>query len=624
MNDKSILDGQKMRNQSGAAIVALKKENEELEELKVVYRNISMDSKLEGEAADAMRQHMLACYDLVDVCIRVNEDDIADHMKLYDTLTNEYYDGGEILRQQSLALAEKSRDEAERDKCRDEWLNNDNILVSSANYWRYLWYCGEVNRDEREYQYWLAKEKKFDEFESATAGLFADSVSIRDTLDIGIMSLNSNFDGFSYQIDSNKENWESIIADYLVSKWKITDENGLLIEYDYEAIYEAIGELPDISDAKYEALNKVIKENCIFLDPPVNKGNLETKLLEYTTNIITSNAFMSSEGYPESPYDRLSPFSRFVYVALYEKYNAEDTMKMNLFLKDIPKGVGTDVNGKFHSYEQDNWNIRFIVYTAPEEYRKLFLENVEGITVQWDCNFNPKWKGEKQTLYIDLDGYVDSEGNKCAGESNNPRGAYVTLFHEFGHSLDDRLGDGELNGKGYLSEQADLTKIICEEVKEDIAINLKEYCSKKSISVDDDQIKIIANSIICSGSVSYTDWTEEMIKAYEGLLEVYNGNDTSITFTTWDTTIISESYEGITDVYCGVTDNKIDWGYGHRNYVPSYWYSTSGALNSSVGKEFTAEAFSHYMTNSPKGQIYYTNNVLDNSLNEVDKMFMEK
>ena len=196
------------------------------------------------------------------------------------------------------------------------------------------------------------------------------------------------------------------------------------------------------------------------------------------------------------------------------------------------------------------------------------------------------------------------------------------MFHEYGHYLDDVLGDGNANGMGYSSEQYDLSSTIRDEVKADIKNNLVNLCDDLNIPLSDEEIDEIVNTIVSpnTGNDDTSGWTDDMKDAYNKLLMAYNFVLSPYRVPTWvPGESVSESLEGVTDVYTGVTDMRINWGYGHRDYTPSYWYP-DGTMSSNVGKEFFAESFSHNFTRSPRNQVVNTQNVLGESYDTYEQM----
>lgn len=390
-------------------------------------------------------------------------------------------------------------------------------------------------------------------------------------------------------------------------------------QYNVQLIFDKLSETDKMSESELQAFKKVLCELGIEIDDnePVDKYK------DIVFCMLDANIKDSNGEFVEHPYDQLTVDQRRLYVLYYEERNPEHKEKMDRFTRDMPKGMGIDYNNKPHSYDDDNINIRFLVYTAPESEKELFFRTAEKVEVNWECDCGAYYGTDDdgvRRIHVDLTGYVTENGYKYSGIGADLRGAYTTLFHEYGHYVDDVIVDGKADGKGYISEQNNLTETIREEVANDIKNNLLNYCENESIYLEEGQPEIIVAAIVGPdiGEDRKAGWTDNMVKAYDGLIEAYNESGSSYHVDTWNAKESDRNaYVGVTDVYDGVTDMQIEWGYSHtKDQFPNFWYDENGKITSHVGKEFYANSFSHNFTRSPKEQLTNTERVLGDSLEE--------
>ena len=79
--------------------------------------------------------------------------------------------------------------------------------------------------------------------------------------------------------------------------------------------------------------------------------------------------------------------------------------------------------------EEDKRNIKYLIYTAKEPYRSIYLNNLDKI------KFGNGNLG-KGAYYSNDDQTINFTYPDCF--KKDPRGAYTTWFHEYGHGIDDQ------------------------------------------------------------------------------------------------------------------------------------------------------------------------------------------
>ena len=133
-------------------------------------------------------------------------------------------------------------------------------------------------------------------------------------------------------------------------------------------------------------------------------------------------------------------------IRIFEEHNAEYAEQLNSFL------------GKLS--EDEIREIKFIIYTAEEPYRSMYLENfnkysIGNISGSDTGYFTPG----KNTINVNM-----------PEEPGNPRGPYVTFFHESGHAIDYNYeDDGSYFSMTYRNADGQsLQDVLYEDVSKDV------------------------------------------------------------------------------------------------------------------------------------------------------------
>ena len=419
-----ILNGRKMIQQSSLNANILNCEIKELEELSRAFLTISENDESKGETAEAFRQQMLDYKNLIDSAISADNYDFSDNYTAKCSFENYYFYGEEIIQNQLNALAEKASDEARRDYHYRKWQDSfDSILgffTESYHYNAYNFYCNCVDNDQREYEYWNRIESIFDIIKSNTSYLFLDSIALRKAIISGLEEIQDNFVDGNYTVDLNA-NWRLELVDAF--SVLIAKKFGIRLfgnyELDADLVYQEIDRVDEMSDSEYRAFVKTLKSLGFDIDENCPREKLKDEVLAYLDKKMTENLTDEYGNVISTPFEQLSYEERKLYVLIYESQNPTDAGKMDDFTKDMPTGTVLNVWNNEHSYDEDNINIRFMVYTAPEPEKSLFLKYASDVEVEWDCGCNPYWgydsdKG-KMVIHVDLTGYIDEDGNNQPG-----------------------------------------------------------------------------------------------------------------------------------------------------------------------------------------------------------------
>ena len=225
--------------------------------------------------------------------------------------------------------------------------------------------------------------------------------------------------------------------------------------------------------------------------------------------------------------------------------------------------------------DQERIDIKFMAYSAPEPYRSLYLEhlpdyklNVDGVTGNY---YSP---GKKQIHFYASDQTFE----------NNPRGAYITAFHESGHLIDDyESGDvlWIINSKteNYTYNGKTLNECVTEDTRNYVR-NILDTDPAFSALSDPQKQQLMKN----------LNLTDDAAFAYQGTaasptLQPYQTQLQSI----MQNDLHGQENTAPSDVYGGVTNNAVVGSYGH--WTNNYWYKggkTTNAQESELWAEFFA------------------------------------
>ena len=258
----------------------------------------------------------------------------------------------------------------------------------------------------------------------------------------------------------------------------------------------------------------------------------------------------------------------------YEQIHPEEAKKLNGFLKSGNNNKLTD---------EDIRNIKFLIYTAKEPYRSLYLNNLDKIKFgNGDLGGGAYYSVNDKTINLT---YPDSF-------KKDPRGAYTTWFHEYGHGIDDQADIASIYGS-----DTEKYKIYSSEMNEMVtlhdAINYDVFYNKQNPH----SISSIADQIRKTGKNGGKGNLENVITAFQNGSSknlnkddraLYNAIKNQFARTTGKNASHNPDYEAVTDIYGGMSGNVLrNNGFGHDT---SYWNDTN-----MPARELWAEYFSYNM-----------------------------
>lgn len=235
--------------------------------------------------------------------------------------------------------------------------------------------------------------------------------------------------------------------------------------------------------------------------------------------------------------------------------------------------------------DDDKRNIKYLVYTADEPYRSVFLSCIKEYEID-DGNLDKSAFYSSGIFSKDLTyDYPDSFGS-------DPRGPFTTFFHECGHCIDDLADISSYFGYDtasyeFYSEDMGKNVTLYDTIIYDVYFNENNPHSITSIGNtfitkgDKDAEQTLYTVVLAFAYGANPDdllYKERVL--YKKILEYHNNSCTS-----------GVIHEAVTDVYGGASHNALrNGGYGHEN---TYWENKN-----KLGKELWAEYFSYNMARS--------------------------
>lgn len=280
-----------------------------------------------------------------------------------------------------------------------------------------------------------------------------------------------------------------------------------------------------------------------------------------TDNLEETNTTSSiSHSYTADDFNNLSSGETQALIDEYERTHPDVANRFNQFLAE------SGISG------EDAENIKFMVYSAPEPYRAIYLGHLE------DFKLKIRTKGGSHHSPISNKTTI----NEKEDFDQDPRGPYNTFFHESGHAVDDFERAGiDLNAKtGFYSSKFKIgSKTIYDCLSSDIRNNIHSYISENYADLSEDQIHTILRSMNLTDDADFS-WRARNV----GLDDKYLNNiRTEVIEHYYDNVLVGVDNNVICDAYGGMTNEVFfelptqaekDAGishYGHA-YDSGYWY----------------------------------------------------
>lgn len=253
-------------------------------------------------------------------------------------------------------------------------------------------------------------------------------------------------------------------------------------------------------------------------------------------------------------------------------------------IKDFYKSIKTIVieyrKNDFYKKlsDEDKANVEKYVDTMEEPYKSIYLNNY----LKYDIG---NTSGKNTGFYNSNTNLINVDMSE---EPNNPRGPYVTFFHESGHAIDYNYNnDGNYYSMTYRNaEGKSLQDVIYEDVKNNIQESVSNYVSDEATN------KRIVDYLMGARTIP-----EDSLTNTERAIVSQIQSD-------YITKLNTAVNEAPSDVFGGVTNNLIIGDYGHRpdesegeTYdTYDYWYDTSGNATYAQSRELWAEYYSYCAT----------------------------
>ena len=330
-----------------------------------------------------------------------------------------------------------------------------------------------------------------------------------------------------------------------VSQDGTVDESRLRMIYDQEG-------------KNFSALELMVLNQFLPKPIPLNELTVDKFARELKSQIGKAN------------YHSLTLEQRSFYVFDYEYFDDSQKKELDRILGPAKDGTTID--------RSDDQNIRFFIYTADNDYGKVFRQNLDKIQVE-------TWNSSGTQFYSPSTGRVSLNVNDLRSSATGP---YTTFFHEVAHLYDDKLGDlrNRTNRAGvslHDAISADARAVVLQE------INNHPQGNKLTDAEKDDILSHIFDPTY--DAIESDDPNKGLTRSVMSnpRLELIRNQVASSV----RSQLKGGHNEAVSDVYGGLSGNELRGGWGHSG---KYWYEHSNGNRKSPGGEFFAEHFSYNMT----------------------------
>lgn len=335
-----------------------------------------------------------------------------------------------------------------------------------------------------------------------------------------------------------------------------------------EAYRDYLESLTQITTASCNAVAEGKKLTDVF-----NRQNIRDimKTVSDQLNVKLTNILFNA-----STFKNISEEYKQEYIDNYELNYPDQAKKINGVLCD------PDLT------EQEKKDIKFLIYTAPEPYRTIYLEHLDKYDV---VVFQ---KGSKDSDGCEGSCYSSSSGKIYLKDSDdtfgrNPRGPYNTFFHESAHAMDDYEKKSDFLSRNYTYNGKSLQDCI-----EDDARNyVSDIIDREYPNMPPKQKQQLLKSLNLTEDADFdyggdTAGLDPAVKEYRNNIVSIMEND-----------LYGETNEAASDVYGGVTNNAVNGSYGHRkdanDKTYTYWYNGDKPTKKQAS-ELWAEFYAAQMT----------------------------
>ena len=234
--------------------------------------------------------------------------------------------------------------------------------------------------------------------------------------------------------------------------------------------------------------------------------------------------------------------------------------------------------------DQQKTDIKFLIYSAPEPYRSLYLQHVDRhkAVVFQDVDYQTNISSSR---YIDVYETIYLEDGMDVSRDND-RGPYNVFFHESGHAIDDYAPTYGWHSGVY--------ELYGQKLHDSMVHDARTYVSnlinnsKKYKDLDDWQKGLLLTSLNLSDNAYFQyeghvgELTEEL-KDYRRQIQIDMRSD-----------MCTDADIAASDVYGGITNNAIVGLSAH--YDEWYWYIEGNTPTNNQASELWAEFFASQMT----------------------------